>query len=61
MLSEGQSKLLAREILIRIKGNERAFDDFIGLIRRNGKERDVCMFVLKRFLIDQSMKMYSKV
>ncbi|HKZ45248.1 MAG TPA: hypothetical protein VJ343_00930 [archaeon] len=60
MISDGESKLLAREILIKMKGDERVFDDFVRFLERNKERREIFLFVLKRILIDESMKMYSK-
>jgi len=61
MLSSGESKLLAREILIKIKGSEEVFTDFMRLLERNKSRREIFLFVLKRILIEKSMKIYSNV
>jgi len=61
MLSSGEIKLLAREILVKIKGSEEVFTDFMKFLERNKSRREIFLFVLKRILIEGSMKIYSNV
>ncbi len=61
MLSSGESKLLSREILIKIKGSEEVFADFMRFLERSKTRREIFLSVLKRILIEESMKIYSNV